>query len=1122
LRPGANRLAVAALLGLALAAVQVFARAAPGQEQTSAPATQPTAAPIDQPKPAPMPNGGKSEAPAAVVEEPPVKYVRDKNGQLVPLLGFTWEELQEFHRQREAAKNGAAQPRNFDLQQLVIAGEATDSRVELTATYKIRLDEDNKWLEIPLVTGGAVLTEPAIYQGSGEHVVRFDTATGAYTATLRGPARSVHELTLKFFVQLKNVGAQRRLELDLPAAAASRMSIKVPHESAAVTASTGAVTAEVNRLGKGKSEIHAWGLGGPLSLAWKEGAGTVAAATSRLVAEGQILVELDSHSARFDATLAIRSLAEEFDRFQVKLPADANRLIGENANNGYTLSGGVDGDGVVTVQLPQKTKGPVKVRVLAERAYDVTNPEETLELAGFEVVEALPHRQWGHIAVDIKDDWQLALSKTDRVQQVEELPNGLKRDGALGFEYFGRPASLAVRVSPRKTRITVEPEYIYKIEADRIRLEAKLKYVVRGGKAFDFSVEMPGWSVDEIGPPGVIDTEQFWSGEGPLHTIPLIQGANGKFELTISAIRPRTDDSNQIEFTLPTPHAERVEPALVVVQAEDNVRLRPNEEELVSMSRIASAGALRLPIREQAPLIYRAERPGAKFVGTAERLPRTISIVMDGNIDVRPDGVLVEQLLQYKVEHEPLDALNLIVPKQLADEGRWELLIDNMSVAALSEPMPTADADKMSVRASLLEPRSGTFTAVVKHKQPLGLTDSPSGEPVRIPLVMPDSDSIKSNHLTVTRESTLRAAPYDEDWTIAEEPTAPGERSNVPALRLSATTALPELRLSVNREVRQSTGSSIVERGWVQTWVGAGVRQDRAAYHLVSSEEQISFTLPKGAVEHLQIKINGEAFAAEPDAKGRYSVSLPPQKASHQLVVTYQLPGAGVDSHSLEFELPKFDGNVGVHHLYWHLAMPASRHLIDAPARITPEFTWQWSGFGWERRSSMEHRELESWTGVSLGAPLPESTNRYLFSLSGNPDKIEVLTAKRGELVFVTSLAVLVLGLVLIQFQILRRPVTLFAIGVLIAALAAWKAESALLFVQAALLGLALVLLAALIEFTQTHRRGSPQIVRSGGSSILDSRPAPASVRAAASLAPASTESLPVEIEMPAAESSSR
>jgi hypothetical protein len=308
----------------------------------------------------------------------------------------------------------------------------------------------------------------------------------------------------------------------------------------------------------------------------------------------------------------------------------------------------------------------------------------------------------------------------------------------------------------------------------------------------------------------------------------------------------------------------------------------------------------------------------------------------------------------------------------------------------------------------------------------------------------------------------------------------------------------------------------------VQTWIGAGVRQDRAAYHLVSSEEQISFTLPKGAVEHLQIKVNGEDFTAEPDAKGRYSVSLPPQQSSHQLVVTYQMAGADVDSHSLEVELPKFEGNVGVHHLYWHLAMPASRHLIDAPARITPEFTWVWNGIGWDRRSSMEHRELESWTGISLGAPLPESTNRYLFSLAGNPDPIEILTAKRGELVFVTSLTVLALGLMLIQFQILRRPIALLAIGVLIAALAAWRAESALLFVQAALLGLALVLLAALIEFTQTRRRASPQIVRSGGSSIIDSRPAPASVRTAEPIAPASTESLPVEMEVPAAESSSR
>ncbi|MCC7086049.1 MAG: hypothetical protein IT427_13685 [Pirellulales bacterium] len=1120
MRPNAKRLVVAVLLALVFTSADTrrrIARAADGEPQTAA---SPPATAADDDQSESTNHSAKPEHSQRILEQPAIKYVRDKQGRLVPLLGFTWEELQEFHRRKQAESNGASQPRSHDLQQLVIAGEATENRAQLTATYTIRLG-DEQLSTVPLVTGGAVLIEPASYHGPGDQRVQFDAATGGYSVVVQGPAKSQHELTLKYFVTLKNVHGQRRLEVDLPTAAASRLSIVVPHDSVSVTTYTGAVTADVGHLDDGKSEIHAWGLGGPLSLMWKEGAATVAPATSRLEVEGQILAELDSRSVRFDALLTVRSLADEFDRFQIKLPAKSSRVAADTNNAGYTLTGGTDDEGIVTVQLAQKSKGPVKVRIAAERAYDATNPSETLELAGFDVVEALPHLQWGHIAVVVRDDWRLSFSKTERVRQIEELPPALKRDDAIGFKYFGRPASLAARVSPRKTQIALEPEYTYKVEADRIRLEAKLKYTIRGGKVFDLAVEMPGWTPDGIEPTEAIDAEQFWSGEGPLQTAHLPQGINGKFELTISAHRYRAEDRSRIELVLPTPHADKIEPAAVLVQPENNVRLRPDEEEIVGLTRVSSANTLRLPPREQPPFSYRADQPHAKFVAVAEPLPQAMSVAVDGAVEVRHDGAVVEQQLEYRVEHEPLSELTLLVPRQVENQENWQILIDDVPVAPISGGTSPDRTDKTTVRVPLLESRFGRFTAKIKYRLPFAQADFMSGDPVKIPLVMPPADLLVANRLTVTRESALRVTPDDEAWTIDEEPASGlTERNGIPPIRLSATGAQSEIQLDVSREVRQGTGSTVVERGWVQTWIGGGVRQDRAAYVLSSSEEQISFTLPSGPLDHVQIKVDDESIPAQPDESRTVTLRWPVQKSSHSLVVTYQLADAD-DMHSVSVDLPKFAASVGVQHFYWQLAVPADRHLIDAPARITPEFTWQWDQFGWQRRSTMEQNELENWTGVDLGADLPESTNRYLFSMAGSPARIELWTAARGELVLVASIAVLAWGLLLIYFHILRRPVSLLAMGVVIAGLAAWKAELALLFVQASLLGFALVLLATLIEFAQRRQRVSPTIVRSAGSSIIDPRPAATSVRAIETPAPASTESLPVEIEL-STESSSR
>ena len=67
------------------------------------------------------------------------------------------------------------------------------------------------------------------------------------------------------------------------------------------------------------------------------------------------------------------------------------------------------------MKLDRKTAGPVEVRLLTERAYDVTKRGENLELAGFSVIEAIAHRQWGHIAVAVSGDWQLVWGEPARI-----------------------------------------------------------------------------------------------------------------------------------------------------------------------------------------------------------------------------------------------------------------------------------------------------------------------------------------------------------------------------------------------------------------------------------------------------------------------------------------------------------------------------------------------------------------------------------------------------------------------------------------------------------------------------------------------------------------------------------
>ena len=338
-----------------------------------------------------------------VVEEPPIFYARDKQGRLVPLLGFSYEELLEFLRQKKS-DGAAAKPRGYSLEQLEISGDVEQDHANLVATYKIRLDDAGA-VDVPLVGGGAVLRQPADYKGDGQQSVGFNAQSGWYTVNLRGAARSEHQITLKLLAPIKLSAGQSRLELNLPTAAASQLTLRIPGGPVEVTDHSSMATTEAKPRATGGTEVSAWGLGPAVALAWKAAGADRAAPV--LEATGQVLATIDSRSLQFETTLTVRSFGRQFDKFHIKLPRGA-QLTGEApAGAGYTLASSGDADSqVVEVQLAQKTAGPVEIKLRAERAYDVTQPNSALDLAGFEIVEAAPHRQWGQIAVAIAGDWQ--------------------------------------------------------------------------------------------------------------------------------------------------------------------------------------------------------------------------------------------------------------------------------------------------------------------------------------------------------------------------------------------------------------------------------------------------------------------------------------------------------------------------------------------------------------------------------------------------------------------------------------------------------------------------------------------------------------------------------------------
>ncbi len=162
--------------------------------------------------------------------------------------------------------------------------------------------------------------------------------------------------------------------------------------------------------------------------------------------------------------------------------------------------------------------------------------------------------------------------------------------------------------------------------------------------------------------------------------------------------------------------------------------------------------------------------------------------------------------------------------------------------------------------------------------------------------------------------------------------------------------------------------------------------------------------------------------------------------------------------------------------IYWQVVLPPQEHLLFSPSDYTREFYWIWDRLGYRREPTLQQPELEAWIGATAGELPPATANRYLFSSLGPQIDLEIWTVKRSGLVFISSLAMLLVGLVLIYVPSARHPSALFVAAIVLLAGALLEPEVAMLLAQAAALGLILALMAAWLA-RRMSRRLAPAVV---------------------------------------------
>lgn len=1071
--------------------------------------------PPDEPA---TPPAGREQPPTVREQSPELYYLKDDAGRLVPVPGFRYADFLELFRIREGL-GGPAQPPAAVLESVVVKLDARGAESKprswpVDVECRVRQTRGG-WAMVPLELGQVLLADPPKHEGPGRMLVDADPQGRGYRCWFEPPADAAVDLrhTVRLVGRLPvEAGAdQEAFALTLPVAVTSRIDVDTSRADPRVTlrpAQAGRVETVAQAGGSG---VSVTGVAGDVRVLVS--AASLPPATEALAeADCESVVRIDGRTARIDARLMLANLPPTQTRVQVALPP---RAVLRRVSGDGTLVVGADAAGSVTIQVGRDASGAAEIDLECEHPVDPSGGTP-LEPLGFAVTGIEPWRQRGRVSLVIEGDWQATWDDVAGIRRVD--PPAGERDPKLvaAFAYDAQPATLPLRIRPRRSRVVLEPEYRYEVATTRITLQALLKLAVRGAPVGSISLELdPEWRLGDVGPAGLVDAAGVRV-EGRRVTIPFVQPLAGDAVLDIEAVLDVKPDAERVAWSLPVPRGDLIGPASVIVSSEPDIEVLPDPAATAGLVRQTSS-ALAAGDAERMALVYRLDAPEGSFAAQRRFLPRRVEASVATRVTVEEREIAVSETIRLDVLHVPLEDLELRLAAAVVESGSLEIrqagqLLDPSQVEETGE-VDDSGLPLVLVRVLLLEPLLGRGEVTVLYRLPTPPVPLETTVAVDVPLPLPVVSGAIRQVATIEEAATLAVMPRSDSWRRDVAITTGGGRT------WSVAKPSSLLPLALSARAPQAAGVTVVEAAWLRTRLFPDRREDVAIYVVTPSASQIEITLPAmPAASSVEVRLDGSAAPLPARDDGRLLIDIAaPGGGSRLLEVRTTSPWGGTFAGlglpcPLPLAAPRFATDVLERQFSWEVALLPDDHLLGLPPRWTSQQRWRWAGLGWRCEPTVATRELADWITATLGRPAvevsvepPQQQRRLVYAGIGPPGVATPWVVPTWVIVLVSSGAVLAIGLGMVYRANWRRPAVGTGVAAAVALAACVAPETAMLAGQAAVPGAVLAALAAVLRWLtdqRPHRRNPSPPTTGQASSLTRSAVATASLIVAPSLSP--------------------
>ena len=899
-------------------------------------------------------------------------------------------------------------------------------------------------------------------------------SVGAATSEKPETAQRYTLSLVLWFPLTQNGVVENKLVISFPQSNSSQFFLEVPMNTITASVTRGFLLGAQENVAKQSTLLQIQGLRPDTEITWgKKKVEIVVDRPVLSVAGATIEARLDAGFTIYDAVLPVSSETGTFDHLQIRLPRDCSldrEFTSQYAAGGGYSVGDVDENFVVTIRFPQKTAGPVSLHLRAVQQFEDTSDFKR-ELTGFEVLGA--ERQAGFLTVSVSPSV---------MNPHWELVRGIRRteDGAR-FEFISQPFLLRVQAIAPQTRINVKPEYQFRISKGSIQMIAHLSYMVSGSKAETLYLRLPDtqWHCEFGTSSNVNVMGVAWDSSGLLN-IPLRTSTDGPFDIDFRASRMiSTEEEQTHRIVLPIPSPQQTtwtEPAKVTIVSENNVEVVPIEESASTAAEQRILGLTRqtrrtampqIPINltdlQQEPLFYRTDTGDAVFVADLIFHQKEIKATMQTSVGLFEEYYQVTQTVTYNATYASEDRLHFLVPKLLEMNGDIQVMLDNRMLELRDttldgqENVPDGWVRKL---VQLPEPKF-QFELTFRYSVPPFAVVGDEAVLFTLNFICPLDVPASNHRIFFLLPSGYKAELQPESRQFWESFRPPPRSPSIVAEAFRSAQSPNRIALLVSAPDRNVSGTTIVERAWLQTWLTGSMRYDRATYRLRSTNNSVAIQLPLDSIREHRVLIQIDGRPIQPDISPTAVLTLPilPEWYNRSVEVSidyrysFDMPGIEVP-----IILPSFEKNTLVQQTYWQVILQQSQHIIGCPEGWTLEYGWAWNGLFWWRIPSIRKSDIGLSSDETDSESVASVPSQYVFRHLQPPSRVTLYIVSRSWIVLCSSSIALFIGLMLIYVPQSRYAGSLLGLGIALLAALFYQPPSMLLMLQAATFGVFLAL----------------------------------------------------------------